>query len=67
MARLQIPVFYANGIRQVDRLCRQLVGDARVSEADKQAVRELASKLITIMAQTQSRQPKSSGPTTGNA
>lgn len=57
-ARLTVPVFYAQGIRNMDKLVRQLSGDARVSEADKLRAREAASVLIGIMANAQVQSPK---------
>lgn len=63
-ARLQVPVFYAQGIRNLDKLLRQLSADARVTDADKQKAREAASVLMTICAQAQIKTPRAG---TGNA
>jgi hypothetical protein len=52
-ARLTVPVFYAQGIRNMDKLVRQLSADARVSDANKLRAREAASVLIGIMANAQ--------------
>lgn len=59
MGKLQTPVFYVDGIRSVDRLCRQLSQDERVPEASKQRAREIASELITIMAAAQAGKTRS--------
>lgn len=57
-ARLTVPVFYAQGIRNMDKLVRQLSNDARVSQADKLKARESAAVLIGIMANAQVQSPK---------